>query len=355
MNLRELWLHLRINGPREIFKRLLIEVRIYLRYSTLRKLINLTRLQIQYARRDVFVNGFPFRYYVEPTNACNLRCPFCFGWQGRSERTRGMMSLATFKSLIDKIAPYAYWIDLYNRGEPFLHPDIYDMIIYAHQRRIGTRISTNLNSLGNLTPEQLVKSGLDYLVVSLDGATQETYATYRVGGNVNSVLENLRAIIECKRNLRSATPYITVRTIVMRHNEHELQHIKEIVRHLGVDNVIFTPMIVDIKSKDAERWLPTDPKFSFYDYRQRTNKVWGNLKVCPELWQRATVTWDGLVFPCCFADGEGENFGDLANDDFLSIWNNERYQVSRAVFRDPSEKPAFVTVCVTCLGSRKRR
>jgi len=268
-----------------------------------------------------------------------------------------MMSLGTFKSLIDQIAPYAYWVDLYNRGESFLHPNICDMITYAHQHRVGTKISTNLNSLANLTAEQLVRSGLDYLVVSLDGATQDTYAAYRVGGSINLVLENLRSIVECKRRLKSVTPYITVRTIIMRHNEHELELVKELAQHIGVDNIIFTPMIVNIKSENAHRWLPTNPKFSFYDYKRRINKISVNLRACPELWQRGTITWDGLVFPCCFADGEGEHLGDLAENSFPTIWNSEKYQISRAVFRNSplSEKPAIITVCVTCRGVRKRR
>lgn len=357
MNLQMFWLHFRINGLREVLKRLWIELRVYSRYSTLRKIVNLIRINIQYIKKQTVVGGFPYRYYIEPTNICNLRCPFCFGWQGRSNRVRGMMSFDTFKSLIDQIAPYAYWIDLYNRGEPLLHPNIYEMIAYAHQHRIGTRISTNLNSLGSLTAEQLVKSGLDYLVVSIDGATQESYAAYRVGGSLNSVLENLRLIVECKRRLRSATPFITVRTIIMRHNEHELWRIKDIARRIGVDNVIFTPMIVDIKSQDAEKWLPLNPKLSFYDYVHRINKVSGRLKVCAELWQRGTISWDGLVFPCCFADGEGENLGSLASNDFLTIWNNEWYQASRATFRHSpqADQPAAVTVCTRCRGSRKKR
>ncbi len=352
------WLLLRMNGLRQMLKRLFIEARIYFCYSTPRKVLNLVRLQLQYLLKRINIQGYPYRYYIEPTNACNLRCPFCFGWQGRSRRLWGMMSVDLFKSIVDQIAPYAYWIDLYNRGEPLLHPDIVTMITYAHQRGIGTKISTNLNSLGNISAEQLVSSGLDHLVVSLDGATQETYAAYRVGGKIDSVLGNLRSIVECKHKLNSATPYITLRTIVTRYNEHELGTIKSIGHQIGVDNIFFVPMIVDITSKDADKWLPRNPNFSFYDYKKRVSKIGQAVKACIELWQRGTITWNGLVFPCCFADGAGEEFGDLNNSNFAEIWNSEQYQASRAVFRDHSTTAnslQITTVCSTCRGSRKRR
>jgi MoaA/NifB/PqqE/SkfB family radical SAM enzyme len=355
MNPRLLWLLLRINSWRQMLIRLFIETRIYLRYSTPRKLANLAQLQWQYSRNHVIARGYPYRYYVEPTNSCNLRCPFCFGWQERSRRRWGTMPLETFKSIVDQIAPYAFWVDLYNRGEPLLHPEIYAMIAYAHQRGIGTKISTNMNKLDDASAEQMVKSGLDYLVVSLDGATQETYASYRVGGDIDLVLTNLRAVVECKRRLRSATPYITIRTLIMRRNEHELPLIRQIAQEIGADNLIFVPMIVNIEKQSADQWLPSNPMYSFYDYRRRTKKTSSNAKSCAELWSRGTITWDGRVFPCCFADGANEALGDLARSDFLTIWNNEQYQASRAVFQRPPTSTTVTTVCTSCRGFRKTR
>lgn len=355
MGLRFAWILLRINGWRQMSRRLFIEARIYVRYSTPRKLANLARLLWQYWRRSLIATGYPYRYYLEPTNACNLRCPFCFGWQERSGRSWGTMTLDTFKHLVDEIAPYTYWIDLYNRGEPLLHPDIFAMIAYAHQRGVGTKISSNLNRLGESGAEQMVKSGLDYLVVSLDGATQKTYASYRVGGDLDQVLKNLRFIVEAKRRLGSATPYITIRTLVMKRNEGEISAIQRLAREIGVDNLIFEPMIVNITRQDASEWLPTNAMYSFYDYDRRTNVAVGDIKACVELWTRGTITWDGHVFPCCFSDGVGEELGDAAQESFLAIWNNEAYRSSRAVFGDPLAPPVVATVCTQCRGYRKRK
>ena len=355
MSLRMGWKHLRINGWRQMLIRLFIEARVYFRYSTARKLANLVRVRWQYGRKSLVATGYPYRYYVEPTNSCNLRCPFCFGWQERSGRQWGLMAPDTFRTIVDQIAPYAYWIDLYDRGEPLLHPDLFAMIAYAHQHRVGTKISSNLNKLDEAGAEQIVKSGLDYLVVSVDGATQETYHSYRVGGNLEVVLKNLRAIVENKRRLKSATPYITMRTLLNRRTEPEMEAIRRIARETGVDNLIFVPMIVNIASADADQWLPTNPLYSFYDYDRRTNAMAGDTKACVELWSRGTITWDGRVFPCCFSDGPNEELGDVAGGSLLAIWNNEAYQASRAAFRDPLAPPRVTTVCTSCRGFRKRR
>ena len=356
MNIRSLWQLMRLNGLWQMLKRLFIEVRVYFKYSTGRKLWNLLRLQWQYRRRSLTAVGSPYRYYIEPTNACNLRCPFCFGWQERSRRSWGTMPLETFKSIVDQIAPYTYWVDLYNRGEPLLHPEICEMISYAHQKGIGTKISTNLNKLEPGTAEKLVTSGLDYLVVSIDGATQESYSSYRAGGNLETLLNNLRAITHEKARLKSATPKITVRTIIMRQNEHELDKIKQTALEIGADNVIFVPMIVDIESDSANEWLPCNPKYSMYDYDKRRNKLAYDLKACSELWQRCTINWDARVFPCCFSDGDGEELGNLLESELSTIWNSIEYKASRATFSTacPSELAGTTTVCTECRGSRKR-
>ncbi len=336
--------------------RLFIEDRVYFRYATPRKIANLLQSWWHYLRRDVILKSYPYRYYIEPTNACNLRCPFCLGWQERSKRRWGMMSLEMYKAFIDQIAPYTYWIDLYNRGEPVLHPDLVEMIAYAHKHGIGTKISSNFHKVDDAYIEQLVRSGLDYLVIPLDGATQETYSTYRVGGDVEVVLQNLRAVVAWKRRLKSKTPYITIRTLIMRRNEHELEEIKRLAHEMGVDNLMFTPMIVNIKREDADQWLPTNPLHSFYDYEKRTNRF-AVRKACAELWMRGTLNWDGGIFPCCFADNEEEALGKLETTDFLMLWNSKPYQASRAVFRTPPSDADYqiATVCTSCRGLRKKQ
>lgn len=347
---------IRINSFKQMLIRLKIEFLGFARHTTLRKILNLCITSLQSVLRTSHVRGYPYRYYIEPTNACNLRCPFCLGWQERSSRRKGMMSLESFQKIVDEITPYTYWIDLYNRGEPLVNPAAIEMIAYAHAHNIAIKLSTNLHLLDAERVEQLIRSGLDYLVVPLDGGTQETYEKYRVGGDFETVLCNLRLIVEKKRELNSRTPYITIRTLIMKHNEHEMDVMRALARDIGVDNLIFTLMIANIeKDSVIDEWLPTDENYSWYDYQHKTNKITGSLRSCSELWQRMTINWDGSVFPCCFVDEVEMSFGNTNPATIEVIWNNKAYTVSRRVFDRDYKPKGTVTVCSTCRGGMKRK
>lgn len=347
---------IRINGFRQMLIRLWIEFLGFARHTTLRKILNIGIVSLQAVFRTSRVWGYPYRYYIEPTNACNLRCPFCLGWQERSTRRKGMMSLDSFRKIVDEIAPYTYWIDLYNRGEPLVNLAAIEMIAYAHVRNIAIKFSTNMHLLDEECIEQLVRSGLDYLVVPLDGGTQETYEKYRVGGDFETVLRNVRLVAEKKRELNSRTPYITVRTLIMKHNEHEMDAIRALAQDIGVDNLIFTLMITNVEEDSAiDEWLPEDETYSWYDYEYKTNKITGSMRSCSELWQRMTINWDGSVFPCCFVDKEEMSFGNANVETIEAIWNNKAYAVSRRVFDRGYEPKDMGTVCSTCRGAMKRK
>ena len=161
----------------------------FLRCSTPRKFANFVLSKVQkWLRRDCLIS-MPYRYYIDPTNLCNLRCPLCPTGRMELQRPRGRMNLEDFKRIVDQIAPYAYYVELYNWGEPFLHPQIFDMIRYASERKISVQLSSNLNYFNEEMAEQAVASGLTRLLVSVDGATQETYEKYRCGGRLEVVLQ----------------------------------------------------------------------------------------------------------------------------------------------------------------------
>ena len=116
-----------------------------LTHSTPRKLANWLLAKVQRRFRTAKVWGYPYHYVVDPINFCVLHCPLCPTGRGTLKRRQGKMAFDDFKKLIDEIAEYAYFLDLYNWGEPFLHPQVFDMISYAHTRNISTKISSNLN------------------------------------------------------------------------------------------------------------------------------------------------------------------------------------------------------------------
>lgn len=318
-------------------------------HSTLKKIINILVGKIQkWLRRDRIIS-MPYRYNIDPINVCNLRCPLCPTGLGTLQRERGKMDLTSYKKIINQIAPYAYLLELYNWGEPFLHPNVFDMIRYASERNIFIRISTNLNHFDRDMAQKTVSSGLDALIVSVDGATEAAYQKYRRGGQLSKVIENIEMLVEAKRQAKSHLPYITLRMLLNRYNENQVEDVRQMATKLGVD--IFTTGTLFINTKDKaqiEEWLPKNEQLSYYDYSaNELQNVWH----CADLWEAMTINWDGGVSPCCWIQNEKYDFDNIITGSLKSIWNGEAYISSRRVFAFGSRKPTPVkTICSVCRG-----
>jgi len=259
------------------------------------------------------------------------------------------MAFDDFRKLIDEVAEYAYFVDLYNWGEPFLHPQIFDLIDYANARNISTKISTSLNYFDEDMARRVVEAGLEELVISLDGADQATYETYRVKGSLDKVIANLRAVVRQRELQRSRFPLLTIRVLLNRHNEHQIPAIRRLGKQLGADNVVVAPIMVNTdRREDMENWLPRNERHSFYDYRTRQDRTLQQVRACPYLWETFVISWDGGVSPCCWYDDPANDFGNAFIQPIKDIWNNDFYIASRQVFR--GEAARRDTVCVRCQG-----
>jgi radical SAM protein with 4Fe4S-binding SPASM domain len=308
-------------------------------------MVNRVQRQI---RRDR-VAGMPSSYFIDPLNVCNLRCPLCPTGRGELARPAGRMPLQTLQQIIDEIAPYAYRVELYNWGESLLHPEIFDMIEYASQRRLAVGLSSNLNRLGADMAHRLVESGLSQLVLSIDGATQETYSAYRRRGQLDRVLENLKLLLDTKRSLGSHTPFILWRMLVGKHNEHEIEAVRSLAYSMGVDSFTTGVLFVDTrKRQEAEQWLPTNPAFSSYDYHgDDLENQWD----CHELWETMVVNWDGGVAPCCWLHDTQYDFGNVNSQTVREIWTGPNYVSARRVRAGLEKLPdQTTTICDRCRG-----
>jgi MoaA/NifB/PqqE/SkfB family radical SAM enzyme len=294
--------------------------------------------------------GLPYRYYIDPINVCVLRCPLCPTGTGKLKRPRGRMKLEDLHRLVNDIKEVAYIIYLYNWGESLLHPDILEMIEYATRQRIFVRLCSNLNAFEPEMASRLVHSGLSQLVVSIDGASQETYGTYRVGGDLDRVISNLKAIIAAKHSAGVAYPRIGVRMLVTQYNEGEVPAVRDMVNALGIDTFSTGAIFVDPrKSEDVKRWLPTDRRFSAYASFSAPQNIWS----CSDLWESCAISWDGGVLPCCWLHDAKDDFGNVFQEPIADIWNNPFYTSSRRVFgrfKRPRAVDAKETVCTRCRG-----
>jgi sulfatase maturation enzyme AslB (radical SAM superfamily) len=152
--------------------------------------------------------GVPMSISFEPTTSCNLRCPECPSGLRQFTRPTGMLSNTFFRDAIDQLQHDLLYLIFYFQGEPYLNPDFLDMVKYASDRGIYTATSTNAHYLKDDNAKRTVESGLDRLIISIDGTTQETYENYRIGGRLDKVLEGARNIVKWKKELKSSTPHV---------------------------------------------------------------------------------------------------------------------------------------------------
>src|ERR1700757_2728750 len=183
--------------------------------------------------------GYPVSLSFEPTTSCNLRCPECPSGLRAFTRPTGMLQQDFFRSTIDDIHKELLYLIFYFQGEPFLNPDFLEMVKYAHNKGVYTATSTNAHYLTDEKAQRTIESGLDRLIISIDGTTQDVYQQYRVGGKLEKVLQGTRNIVKWKKTLKSKTPFVIFQFLVVRPNEDQLDDIRRLAAEIGVDQVRF--------------------------------------------------------------------------------------------------------------------
>jgi radical SAM protein with 4Fe4S-binding SPASM domain len=274
---------------------------------------------------------------------------------------RGTMSMETFIRIIDQLSPYVRYMSLYYLGEPLFCKHLPEMISYARRHKIRIFLSSNLNILDEKMAEDLTESKLDYLIVSLDGTSQESYEKYRVGGDFNKVINNIRLIIDKKIQKNTPYPRIVIQPVVFKHNEREIPKLSALADSLGVKMFIrqgllggegqSPPVTKDLAL--ARKWLSQDRRYH-KDFDYLSDKPYLKNEPCIYLWNAVAINWDGTVFPCCWLYENKYSVGNIMEQDFETIWNNELYVSSRSLFA--RRKSKFLkstenlpqTICYQC-------
>jgi radical SAM protein with 4Fe4S-binding SPASM domain len=225
------------------------------------------------------------------------------------------------------------------------------MVNYASSKNIYTATSTNAHYLDDETAKKTVQSGLDRLIISIDGTTQETYQQYRIGGTLQKVLDGAKNIVKWKKELKSKTPHLIFQFLVVNHNEHQLEDLYKLAAETGVDEVALkTAQVYDYEN--GNKLIPENEKYSRY-----TRQADGTFKLknkllnhCWKLWHSCVITWDGSVVPCCFDKDASHKMGSLKEQSFAALWQNENYRDFRAsLLRSRSE----IEICRNCTEGTK--
>ena len=257
-----------------------------------------------------------------------------------------MLNVGHASQWIEELAPWLTYVNLYFQGEPLLHPQLDQLIAQCQRHGIYSSTSTNAHHLTEAKCEALIDAGLSRLIVSIDGLTQATYASYRVGGSLSKVMEGTRNMVHAKRR-RGRGPHLVWQFLVVGPNEHELPDLLKAASACGVDEVeIKTAQLDDprdghplLTQSAAHRRYDRDPLTGQWTLRNALDDA------CWRMWQGAVLTWDGRVVPCCFDKDAHHVMGQLDQESMAEIWHNEAYAAfRRTLFADRSGIP----MCTNC-------
>ena len=310
------------------------------------KLLNSIKLRTSFylsvLLKKTIIWGKPESISIEPTNICNLNCPECPTGTNSLSREIGEIDNKLFKQIINDGKKYLYSLILYFQGEPFLNKDIFEQIKHAKQNKLYTITSTNGHYLDKQTSSNIINSGLDRLLISLDGTNQETYEKYRVGGDFNKVVDGIKTLVETKNNTNSKYPYIILQFLIFKHNQHQVDEIKLLGKQLGVDKVeIKTAQITNNSNFNT-----SINKYSRYSSNNNNLELKSNLpNRCKRMWSSVVITIDGNISPCCFDKDSKHNYGNYANISFRNIRKDKAFvNFSNKILKNRKA----IDICTNC-------
>lgn len=347
------------------------------------KIINLIVLKYHYYHKHTTLTSRPFHLMVDPSNSCQLHCPGCIHthneiWRQDKDWPNKLLDFEKFEKFLRMFGPFAFAGTFYNYGEPLINKRIHEYIALAKKYLIYTEISSNL-SLPSIDAEALVKSGLDNMFLSVDGATQKTYETFRRGGNLQYVLKNLKELVGARNKLGIKKPYLIWRYLTFEHNLHEVEEAFRLAREIGVDafdvtypfdvsnddpaikcahspregRCAFNPQTEDsveeLFSKDFELSNGHEINQFFNEsFAERAGELgvlnqhnYKKKKTCGYLYKSITMDGAGRIIPCCGAPSKNVrhlSYGDIRDSlNASDLVNLQDMSLSRLSFTDPQK------------------
>lgn len=317
-----------------------------------RRLENRRQLDLEIRTEALDLRSAPSVLILEPATACNLKCPFCPTGGGYGKFRKELLRPETFARIVDRLdLQRLEEVLLYNWGEPLLNPNLFDYVRFFSARGIRTEVSTNLSTheLDDASCLALLRSGLDQLIVSIDGATEATYSTYRIGGDFDRVIRNLGRLSAMRRHLGNPGPRIVYKMLLNRFNEHEVEDARRLADQLDVEFLL-----------DEKFWCPEEHVSTWATSQTRIegSKVLmaygpsadGAMSTfCRQLWDTLVVNANGDVLPCCLVFDPSHAVGNLTRQSVEAIRNGPAMRdLRRFVSQQHAAPPSRPSHCVEC-------
>ncbi len=263
----------------------------------------------------------PDNVQIEIFNRCDMGCPLCP--TGRSEvvRKRPDISVDIFNDIISELSERNPRIQLWNYGEPLLHPDIIKIVQSIPSVFSDCSISTNGQVMSTELADTISNSGITEIIFAIDGLTQESYQKYRRRGSLEKALESIKFMTKARERLDSDIK-ISVQFIVFKHNFNEIPALGNFLTPLGVDEIRAKSAML-MKDGDnsslvlvAECYLYLDYPGERYYLDNGQFYVKGSaLDYCPLIENSMVITTDGRFLPCCW------DYGCEFSFDGVGSWN----------------------------------
>lgn len=320
---------------------------------TCKRILNVLRAECSYAlslAKIVHVQHLPTFVSIEPANFCQLHCPECpvGNSQIRSAETgenyahherKSVMEWQDYLAILGKISPVIHTLILHWQGEPLLNKNIAEMVRAAKAEGLYVMLSTNGQLLNEELARSLYDAGLDRIVISIDGFSQETYEKYRAEGSLKKAMDSLRH--------RSAK-VIELQTLALRSNESEWPWIRSHFRQLGADQfTLKTAQFYDYENGNEQ--MPTDSRFCRYQKDKNGRySLKKNLRIlpnslypifakihahsCHRLWTGCVISTSGNVYPCCYDKAHSYPMGNLLTQSLEEVWHSDAANSFRHTF-----------------------
>ncbi len=272
----------------------------------------------------------PIYLDIELTNYCNIHCNMCPVGTGDMHRSRGFMSDAVFERIMKDVMRYHIeGVRLIRWGEPTLHPKFIEWAKVLKSQGVLLHFNTNGLHLDDEMISKIIESGIDSIKFSFQGIDELTYGEMRSGGSYTQLLDTIRAMYISRSERKS--PYISITTSTTYESEEEIENFKRVVSPY-CDEVSIGK--TKMRHVDVERMKLSDERRRIYEHF--INYEQGSLchmSVCPEIWDKLSINWDGSVSACCQDYDNLMIVGNILENDLAEIFTGEMEKKYREIIR----------------------
>lgn len=317
-------------------------------HVTWKRYFNWVLSELAYVLKSPVVPAYPTHLQIEPSTECNLRCPLCL--YVTDYKPRGLLEFDHFRQIMDDVGRYILFLHFWGWGEPFKNPDFFKMVKYAKSMGLQIISSTNGHFFEDEdNTDRLLESGLDVLIVALDGVDRKTYEKYRKEGDFDRVIHGIRTLIEKRNQRHSSTPRINIRMLVTKDNENQIDAVKALAGRLQAD--IFSLKTLYSFNDKADWWedlLPCDSAYRRFRYDETGRRLPLEKNPCRKPWNHPTIYRDGIVVPCDYYTGNEYHAGRIFSAQgggFKKVWFGREFRRFRRRFLRGDHKGLRCSTC----------